>query len=972
MASFRWLLFAWLSSFLALRLECSAATFTVSNTNDSGSGSFRQAILDANTNIGKDTIAFTLPGSGPFTISPGAGGLPAITDPVSIDATTQTGYSGTPLVEVTGTNSGGGSHGFRILSGDTLIRGFTINKFTGYGISIEGGASNMVRGNFIGTDRTGTTNKGNSTGGILLFRSAGNVIGGLNAGDRNVISGTNNVGVVILDASSSNNVVAGNFVGTDPTGTLRRGNTLNGVLISDARNNIIGGTSPAARNVISGNGQSGVYLLGNASGNIVSGNYIGTDVSGTLSLSNVVDGVTIYGAASNTVGGIDASAANVISGNFERGIFLSGGARQNSVSYNRIGTDVTGRAALGNGFAGVGISGASNNLIGIGNIISGNKQSGVAIGTNSPGNIVQGNFIGLDITGTNALTNLFYGVNINSSPNNVIGGTNAAARNVISGNLRTGIYISGTNTAGNTVLGNFIGTSASGKTSIANADGGVRIDAPGNIIGGKSAESRNVISGNTRNGVYIFGSIAASNIVSGNFVGVDADGTNALGNSAAGIGITNAPFNTIGGTNAGERNIVSGNADSGVSIGGSNATGNRLLGNFIGTDVTGTAAIPNQIGGVGIYGAPTNFIGGTTSGAGNLISGNKAVGVAIGDAGGNGNRVQGNFIGTKADGLSPLGNEWHGVEILNTSSNNFIGGTAPGAGNRIAYAVTAAAGGYDGIRIRDGCTRNYLRLNSFFGNAGLGIDLSTNGVSANDAGDADSGANNLQNFPVLASASGRYVTTIQGTLNSAASTTFTIDFYASPSQDSTTYGEGQKWIGETTVTTAANGNAAFTVTFTNVTGVWPYISSIATDPQNNTSEFSKCALASLNTTDADNDGMPDEFEQAAHLSPTNPNDAASDLDGDGFSNLREYLAGTDPNDASDYLRIDNFRKVNQSTTFTFASLIGKTYSVEFSTNLVAGWNGLTGATNLAGTGLTINITDNNAGTREKYYRIRVP
>jgi titin len=615
----------------------------------------------------------------------------------------------------------------------------------------------------------------------------------------------------------------------------------------------------------------------------------------------------------------------------------------------------------------VGIQNASNNVVGLGNVISANKQSGVAIGTNAPGNFVQGNFIGLDNTGTNALANAFYGVSIVNASNNVVGGTNAIQRNVISGNLLSGIYLSGTTATGNSIFGNFIGTSVTGKKSVPNTDGGVRVEGPGNVIGGAISGAGNLISGNGKSGIYITN--ASLNLISGNFIGTDVTGTSALGNAIAGIAILNASSNTIGGTTPGERNLLSGNTNSGLYMVGSGAKENRVQGNFIGTDFTGTTAVPNQLGGIYLYGAPTNYLGGSVPGSGNLVSGNKAVAISIGDPGSIGNFVQGNWIGVKADGLSALGNQWHGVEILNTSSNNVIGGTILAAGNRIAFAQTPL---YTGVRIRDGSDRNLIRFNSIFSNPGLGIDLGTAGTAANDVGDLDSGANDLQNFPVITSVNGLYITTIKGTFNSRASRSYTLDFYASPSADASGYGEGQQWIGQTTVTTAADGNASFSFTATNTTGVWPYISATATAPANNTSEFSLCSVVNPNLVDSDGDGLPDEFETAAGLNPFNANDAGLDLDGDGSSNLSEYGAGTDPNDAEDFLRVENFRLAGNSAGFDFGSLIGKTYSVQFSTNLNTGWLGLAGATNVAGTGLKLNITDNSAGTAQRFYRIRVP
>src|SRR5215510_12616599 len=198
-------------------------TFTVTNTNDSGSGSLRQAILDANANSGADKIVFTIPGLGGHTIMP-TSALPTITDLVTIDATTQPGFAGSPIIELNGANAGP-VNGINILAGSTTVRGLVINRFTGNnstsgnGIFMEDNGGNVIEGNFIGTDVTGTQALGNSSAGVqVACGSANNTIGGTAAGARNVISG-NNPGVWFTCTSGSANLVEGNFIGTDVTGT---------------------------------------------------------------------------------------------------------------------------------------------------------------------------------------------------------------------------------------------------------------------------------------------------------------------------------------------------------------------------------------------------------------------------------------------------------------------------------------------------------------------------------------------------------------------------------------------------------------------------------------------------------------------------------------------------------------------------------------------------------------------------------
>ena len=325
-------------------------------------------------------------------------------------------------------------------------------------------------------------------------------------------------------------------------------------------------------------------------------------------------------------------------------------------------------------------------------------------------------------------------------------------------------------------------------------------------------------------GIRIEGS--STNVIAGNFIGTNLAGTAAgPGNGAAGIAIGGnstaaTDDNIIGGTVAADRNVISGNLDDGIQMqGGTGGAANNIIqGNYIGTDVTGTVAIPNANQGFAVFAAAggtntTNTVGGTAALAGNVISGNGGFGVAISSGGTTGTLVQGNKIGTRTEGTG-VPNGGTGVRFDAGTSNNTVGGTAVGAGNVIAFNNSGNTAGGGGVILTAAAgSGNSILGNAIHSNTGLGIDLNEDGVTANDAApDADSGPNNLQNYPVLTAAMTNGLGTFAnfaGSLDSAASTTYRIEFFASAAADPSGFGEGGRYLGFTSV----NTNAAGTVTF---------------------------------------------------------------------------------------------------------------------------------------------------------------
>ncbi|MEP6570470.1 MAG: DUF4214 domain-containing protein [Acidobacteriota bacterium] len=473
----------------------------------------------------------------------------------------------------------------------------------------------------------------------------------------------------------------------------------------------------------------------------------------------------------------------------------------------------------------------------------------------SSSNIIEGCFLGTDASGlvANGNTN---GVNLDfggNSSSNLIGGTTVAARNLISGN-GIGVFIrSGTN---NMVQGNFIGTDATGINALAN-NTAIDVTSSNNLIGGSTTGGRNVVAGNGNGeGVIIVVDLAATtgNSIQGNFIGTNAAGTAALGFGGAAVRLGSSTSNTqIGGLTATPGtppgNVISGSFTGiSVSVGVSN---NTVQGNLIGTNAAGTAALGNSSDGIIIRGS-SNTIGGSTANARNVISGNGRHGIFMGgDNAVSDITIQGNFIGTDITGAALLGNGASGV-FVNDTFNNTIGGivTTPGA----PPANVIAGNGDRGVNLVGSTTGIAIEGNSIFSNGNLGIDLlggteNAFGVTANDSCDIDSGPNNkLQNFPVITTANSvAGNTTVTGTLNSAASTTFRIEFFANSSCDPSGNGEGQTFIGFTTVSTDGSCNASFNVSFPVAVPGGQFITATATDPANNTSEFSNCRFVTSPT-----------------------------------------------------------------------------------------------------------------------------
>lgn len=369
-------------------------------------------------------------------------------------------------------------------------------------------------------------------------------------------------------------------------------------------------------------------------------------------------------------------------------------------------------------------------------VINGFPDDGIFI--NADQVWIFGCFIGMDVAGTTAVQNSGYGVHVFAGNGARIGGAKPGSACTGDCNLISGAADQKANvlldqqTTGVLVRGNFIGPDVTGTAIIPHESSRGIIDKGGfNRIGGQVGTTPggactgdcNLISGHYTAGggstaVHI-DQVATGSVIQGNFIGTDVTGNNILRN-AYGIQ-TDAMGTTIGGTTPGARNVMSGNFESAIRIGGLSTV---VQGNYIGTNSAGTATFPSN-GGITVAQADGAIIGGTESGAGNLISG-ITIDCAVNVRGSTNARIRGNVIGTAADGVTPLQNTFDGVCISNMSSNNTVGGQIAGAGNVIANNRL------NGVRV-DGMQpqvrSNTVSANSIYANGEAGIALVNN---AND------------------------------------------------------------------------------------------------------------------------------------------------------------------------------------------------------------------------------------------------
>jgi CSLREA domain-containing protein len=523
-------------------------------------------------------------------------------------------------------------------------------------------------------------------------------------------------------------------------------------------------------------GSSAAIWLHDADGNWIVGNYIGVSADGTTALPNYY------------------------------GIWIANYLNSRPSHNNVIGTN------------GDGVNDAFE-----GNVIAASTQEEIRAETD--GNTVAGNFIGTDADGSVALSSSSAGI-ILYGDDDIVGTDGDGVSddlegNVISGN-GGGIYIN--NSSGHTIAGNVIGLDASGSTALGNSGDGISCNASANaseqIIIGSNNDGisddleGNVIAGNTY-GYSTFYNNCRHVTISRNKIGTNSAGTADFGNSQDGIIVSEGDWYTI------THNLISGNNDDGINL-GSGANNVTIANNIIGADASGTVDLGNTV-----YGIRNDFSSNQTI-ADNQISGNNGGGIL--SNGGANVTIEGNQIGVQADGVSDLGNGFHGVYIFGGTISHTI------ASNIIAY------NGRHGVVV-DGpqATGHTINANAIFDNVELGIDLDLDGVTPTDPDDVDTGPNGLQNYPAVLSATNTADTiTIGGTLDSTPNSTFTLEFFSNAACDSSGNGEGETYLGSDSVTTNADGDGAYSITLPVLVPEGRYLAATATDAAGNTSEFSVC------------------------------------------------------------------------------------------------------------------------------------
>ncbi len=854
----------------------------------------QEAIQESNALAGPDVIQFALPAS---TTIPVTFQL-LVTDEVRIEGLTQPGATAAvPLVALDGS---GFISGNALLQFDPGSEGSTVDGLIlGADAGLNGGHGSI----FVQADNVTVSNSrlGFQPDGVTASE-APNQVTAQAAGFRLVDSIVGNaVTGVILSGDSS--VVTGNRIGIDSTGAAAP--IAYGFYITGNDGQI--GTA-AAGNLIAGIGQPGIadvagIRIQSGLRTTVQGNHIGVGVDLLTPLGGNTSGQRILGidirAADAQIGGPAVADGNIITSPVAiRVNSVAGDFRNNNLGVAADG--VTPIDGVETGFSLLHVIDSSF----VENVVRAQFTGVTATGDDNHRNVFTGNRFGVGRDGTTPIAGLRQAISMNGDDNR-FGGPAVADANVIS-NTQLSSILAGDNTV---VQGNYVGTDLTGLVDLGNASGGLQVFGDGVDVEG------NLISGNTNTGLLVRGTPGgAQSRVAVNTIGLASDGTTMSNDFGLALG-----SGTFAVGEPGLGNVVSGNTISGISHDGTADI--TIQSNTIGLDPTGAIARPNGVG-ISVFqrGAGAHLIGGPAAGEGNLVSGNSGVGIAL-DAHPDGTfDIVDNIIGADIGGTVALGNGDRGVIVgggtgsvvnnvivasgnhglqtnnrdgLHTVTGNTIGvdragnplpntgrgidvvGTGPamiggaGVGNHIAH------NGDDGIAVIAPAAGVVISQNSIHDNGGLGIDLGADGITANDADDVDTGANELQNFPELSGATtiagGVNVT---GSLRSMPDTTYQIEVFATGPEVGT-HGEGDEFLGTFPATTNLLGAVSFAQDVAAPALGGTEISMTATGPSG-TSEFSN-TIAMPNIAPTASAGGPYTADEGERVTL----DSSGSADGDG-------------------------------------------------------------------------------------------
>lgn len=711
---------------LALTAWCAhAATFTVTTSADSGAGSLREAILAANTSTPPNTIRFTLSPSRIVPLSP----LPAITNAMTLDGTNHPVFAFVPVVIIDGQYGATNGPGLLLSGTGALVRALRIVGFTGtaiqvtgsgnavehcdivsnlqYGIHVSGssnivggasnstrnliygnlqagivitnGRANELRANLVGLNNQGVTPP-NQIGqpaqarGVWLSGGRETLVSGWTGGV--FVSSGNGIGLDIGPATYSNSV-RGAWFSTDAPGTGSVPNAQAVVIAGPSHGNVLGGSFGTERVVIGANSNGAVRLQAGASNNTLRSVLVGINAQFFGLLTNQY-GLVLSNAADNVIG--MPGDSNFIAGCQAAGILIEGtGATRNVIQHTALGSS-PGFFAIARNDEALVLDSAPANQIGPGNSITLSSNAGLRItGSAAVSNLVIGNGIGVNVLGQQQ-PNLGHGVLIEQAAGTWIGDGTVTGRNEIGWNFGWGVVLDGTGTVNTVIAGNWIGLAGNPPQPRTNRLGGVWLNnAPSNFIGLAGAPP-NVISANDGPGILVEGTQAWRNVIANNFIGLDASATGAVANTGHGIHLAQARATRVGGTTAGERNVISGNDGYGILVAAGQSYSNWIAGNYIGTRSNGFAAVSNALGGIRIESWGT-LVGGAATNARNVISGNGQHGIHVAGPEASNTVVRNNHIGLAASGLAATANAGDGIRVDAGAIGTVIGG--PGVGNLI-------------------------------------------------------------------------------------------------------------------------------------------------------------------------------------------------------------------------------------------------------------------------------------------------